>query len=519
MRGEEETKQTMQQESKPDNFTAYKSILNPDLSAEEFARFRDYIAEQSGLYLDESKMDSLRISLLARATLHDFASYLEYLDLLRRSPDELNELLSLITNNETSFFRYPGQFAALKIVLPEIMQRKATTDRRIRIWSAGCSTGEEPYSIGMTVLDYLGDDLTWMVEVLGSDVSKRALAFCESGIYDTRAVKAVDDRLAEKYLEQEADGKWRVGPALRRCVSFGYHNLIKEPYPLAVMANWDIIFCRNVTIYFKLQSTKRVIHNFYRSLNPGGYLFVGHSETLRTINDEFKSVEVGDVFLYRKEPEPEPEPQPVVEESHPGATESAGEAAPEHPDVAATDETRATVATLFDTASEHFKFGRFDDALPLLEQAKDEQPDNGDVRLVLAYVYANKGDYDGAKRECGAALELQPLSARGHYFMGVICEKEAAFDVAEEEFKKTLYIDPDFALAHLNLANIYRAQGNSDLARRSYHNAIDLLLKKPEGDWVEFLGGFLGDLVAETAKSSLKQVQTEDDNGDTPERG
>lgn len=516
----------MQPEPKQDNFTQYKSILNPDLSPEEFVAFRDLIAEQSGLFLDESKMDSLRISLLARATLHDFSSYGEYLDLLRTSHDELNELLSLITNNETSFFRYPAQFEALRQVLPEIMQRKAATNRRIRIWSAGCSTGEEPYSIGMTVLDHLGDDITWNIEVLGTDVSKRALAFCEMGVYDEKGIRGVSPRQLEKYMEKVGD-KWRVGPALRRAVSFGYHNLIKEPYPLAVMRDWDFIFCRNVTIYFKLESTKRVIHNFHQSLNVGGYLFVGHSETLRTINDEFKSVEVSGIFLYNKErldetpkaeeaaTQEETAQEPVVKARN-EKDEELGKGSGQEPEkqeeqLRGRAQARRDVAGLFEEASEHFKQGRFDEALPLLEQAKKKQPDNADVRLVLAYARANKGDYNSAKAECTRLLELQPLSARGHYFMGVICEKEGRLVDAEEEFRKTLYIDPNFALAHLNLANVYRAQEKSDLARRSYHNAIDLLLKKPEGDWVEFLGGFLGDLVAETAKSGLKKVQSDGD--------
>lgn len=488
------------------DFESYKSIINPDLSADEFVLFRDYIAEQSGLFLDESKMDSLRISLLARATFHDFSSYLEYRDFMRESPEEFNELLSLITNNETSFFRYRAQFDALKIVLPEIMQRKAATDRRIRIWSAGCSTGEEPYSIGMTVLDFLRDDITWTVEVLGTDVSKRALAFCETGLYDEKAAKNMEERFRDRYLEP-LDGKWRIKPELGRVVSFGYHNLIKEPYPLAVMGNWDIIFCRNVTIYFKLESTKRVIHNFYQSLNPGGYLFIGHSETLRTISDEFKSTEVGGVFLYHRKLEPEaeqarPQTGPVDDEA---AKPAAADEAREPADIAVAE----AVAGLFDEASEHFKLGNIEEALPLLEQVKEAQPENADVHVILAYVYANKGDYALATTACQTALNLQPLSARGHYLLGVMCEKEGRVADAEDEFKKTLYIDPNFALAHLNLANVYRAQGKSELARRSYHNAIDLLLKKPEGEWVEFLGGFVGSLVAETAKKNLKDITHE----------
>lgn len=485
--------------TRPGDSAGHKSILSPDLSPEEFTLFRDYIAEHSGLYLDESKMDSLRISLLARTTHHDLRSYLEYLDFMRKTPDEFNELLSLITNNETSFFRYPAQFDTLRALLPEVMARKAATDRQIRIWSAGCSTGEEPYSIGMTLLDFLGDDVSWRIEVLGTDVSKRALAICDLGEYGDKAVKHMDERYLRTYMDK-CDSGWCVRPEVRRAVSFGYQNLIKEPYPLAVMGNWDIIFCRNVTIYFKPESTKRVIRNFHQSLNPGGYLFVGHSETLSTMSADFKTKQVGEVFVYQKE---EGEPAESTR-SHKTSAPQAGNKKTGPSEV---------VVGLFNEAHEQFKLGNLDNALPLLERVRAQDPRNADVHLILAYVYANKGDYAKATAACRTALELAPLSARGHYFLGVIYSKEGLIDEAENEFKKTLYIDSNFALAHLNLANIYRAQGKSDLARRSYHNAVDLLLKEPQGEWMEFLDGFMGDMVLEMARRGLKEVSKQKASG------
>ncbi|RJQ55966.1 MAG: hypothetical protein C4521_01200 [Actinobacteria bacterium] len=489
----------MQPKSKQESFASYRSLLSPDLSPEEFVLFRDHIAEQSGLFLDESKMDSLRISLLARATLHDFSSYLEYLDFMRESPGEFNELLSLITNNETSFFRYPGQFEALCALLPEIMARRATLDRRIRIWSAGCSTGEEPYSIAMCVLDYLGEDISWSLEVFGTDVSKRALAICESGVYDEKAIRSLEPRW-HRYMERAGD-KWRAGPLLKKTVSFGYHNLIKEPYPLSVMSDWDIIFCRNVTIYFKLESTRRVIKNFYQSLNPGGFLFIGHSETLRTISDDFASREVNGVFVYQKQEEPwAPGVKEISSQTRSRADEEPGTG---EETVRQAD---TSFAELLRQATDEFEQGHIDQARPLLEAALSRQPDNADVNLILSYIYANEGQYQSAIDCCRKTLDVQPLSARAHYLLGVVYDKVGKPDDAEQEFKKTLYADPNFALAHLNLANIYRMQGKNDLARRAYHNAIDLLMQQPEGDWVEFLGGFMGDLVAETAKKGLAQV-------------
>ncbi|MBN2404543.1 MAG: protein-glutamate O-methyltransferase CheR, partial [Coriobacteriia bacterium] len=277
-----------------------RDSLAKDLTLEEFARFRDFIHQQSGIFLEESKLDSLRISLVTRATRLDFSTFDAYYALLVRDHKEFNELMNLVTINETSFFRFPQQFDALKNrVLPEIMSAKPENNKNFRVWSAGCSTGEEPYSVAMTLLDAGIDGLGWKSQVLGTDVSTRALAVGQKGVYGKRAMINVPKETVARHFETVPDGH-RVSERARKLVDFGYHNLIKEPYPLSLMGNWDVIFCRNVTIYFRLDSTRRVVSNYYNSLNEGGYLFIGHSETLTSISDQFEPVEVGGVFLYRK---------------------------------------------------------------------------------------------------------------------------------------------------------------------------------------------------------------------------
>ncbi|TLM69554.1 MAG: protein-glutamate O-methyltransferase CheR, partial [Actinobacteria bacterium] len=279
-----------------------ESQLSKDLTSEEFRKFRDYIHEHSGIFLEESKADSLRISLITRATRHKFGSLIEYFQLLSRDEDEFNELLNLVTINETSFFRFPGQFDAfVRRVLPEVMERKAMSGRDLRVWSAGCSTGEEPYSISMALLDSGIAGMGWKPYVMGTDVSTKALRMARTGVYSGRTLLNLSDDVLRRHFDETPEG-YRVAQHVRKLVEFSYHNLIKEPYPLALMGNWDVIFCRNVTIYFQLDSTKRVVSNFYRCLNEGGYLFIGHSETLTNVSDEFEALEVGGVFLYRKTP-------------------------------------------------------------------------------------------------------------------------------------------------------------------------------------------------------------------------
>lgn len=501
--------------------------LAKDLTPEEFARFRDYIHQHSGIYLEESKTDSLRISLVTRATRLGFVDFEDYYRKLVSDNTEFNELMNLVTINETSFFRFPQQFEALKNrVLPEIMGNKPATNRSFRVWSAGCSTGEEPYSIAMTLLDAGIEGLGWKGQVLGTDVSTKALSRAQKGVYAKRSVLSVPKEKLGRWFEPVAEG-YRVRPQVRQMIDFGYHNLIKEPYPLSLMGNWDVIFCRNVTIYFRLESTRRVVSNFFNSLNEGGYLFIGHSETLTSISDEFEAVEIGGVFLYRKPrskrlfalgaPRPqatvhrreEPQPVPV----RPASTRSDAGRGP------ATDAPRAgklptapaetpeePPATL-QQARTYLEEGHPERVLDIVGRLLERDPNDPEAHLLSAYVHADAGEYEQALEACHRALATNPLLPVARYILGIIYQRQGDLVRAVSELKKTIYIDADFALAHLNLANIYKSQRKWDAAAREYENALKALYKSPEGAWTEFLGGFKADLLVKTCERSLVECR------------
>jgi chemotaxis protein methyltransferase CheR len=508
-----------------------------DLTYEEFVRFRDFIHAASGIYMEDLKQDSLRISLVTRATRLGLSSFGEYYSVLERDERELNELLNLVTINETSFFRFPQQFDALRTrVLPEIMANKPDSHRTIRIWSAGCSTGEEPYSIAMTVIDAGIVSLGWRVQILGTDVSTRALNVAKKGEYPKRSLLNVPSEVIARHFEPIPNG-YAVASHVRSLVDFGYHNLIKEPYPLALMGNWDIIFCRNVTIYFKLESTKRVVANFFNGMNEGGYLFIGHSETLSQINDQFEAVEIGGVFLYRKPKARRgigsaskkltvpvvPVVDPVLSTSqgstsdsggrrrkaasqHQGATERSTETERRRPvkrPVAAED----VPDDAMQVARRALEEGRVAEALDLARRAVSADPNNAEAHLIVAYVHADAGDYDAALESCHRALAIDPLLPSARYILGIIYQRQGDVVRAVSEFKKTVYIDDTFALAHLNLANIYKSQRRWDAAAKEYENALRALYKNPEGAWTEFLGGFKLDLLSKTCERSLVECR------------
>jgi len=497
--------------------------LSKDLTPEEFGRFRDYIHQHSGIYLEEQKADSLRISLITRATRHSFDSLAQYYDMLVVDEEEFKELMNLVTINETSFFRFPQQFEAMrKFVIPEILEGKLPTSRQFRVWSAGCSTGEEPYTIGMTLLDSGIEGLGYQLEVMGTDVSTNALLRAKQGVYPARGLLSVPSSVSSRFFEPTPQGH-RVSERVRKLVTFQYHNLIKEPYPLALMGNWDIIFCRNVTIYFRLESTRRVVENFYESLNPGGYLFIGHSETLTSITDKFEPVEVGGVFLYRKTKQrtgigyrapqtPKPSERPttarLAEESRSRLEKAAaprrslGRKAKPAPEPAE-PVSSAAVSQLLEAARLASQEGRNDAVLEAIEEVRRLEPMNAEAYLLAAYVYADQGEMEAAFVECHKALDIDPLLAAARYVLGIIHLGRGEHMDALSEFKRTIYIDPAFALAHLNLANLYRAQGATGDACREYENTLRTLYESPDGPWTWFLGGFKPDLLARTVERSL----------------
>ena len=518
--------------------------LRKDLTSEEFGRFRDWIHHHSGIYLEETKADSLRISLVTRATRLGFLEYDEYFGLLSHDEDEFKELMNLVTINETSFFRFPAQFDALRDqVIPEILQHGRQHGRSFRVWSAGCSTGEEPYSIAMTVLDSEIDADQMGCEVLGTDVSTQALDRARLAVYPAKALSSLPQKAVQRWFEPVKGGH-RPVKQVRDTVGFSYHNLIKEPYPLAFSSNWDIVFCRNVTIYFRPDSTRRVVNNFYESLNPGGYLFIGHSETLTSISDRFEAVEVGGVFLYRK-PLDRPMfssnfdsgvrpvrsqrlrtselPRPRTSQADSGDSGAADRPAgvsqtrspaPRQPKVkpgtvAAPASANRVPAVV--TESERLlaeAHALLDAGEPLRARAMVElvlatDPRHVPALLVRAHASADAGDLPAAVADATAALEVNPLLASARYILGIIYLRQKNQVRALNEFKRTIYIDQEFVLAHFNVANIYRAQGDNDDACREYENTLRALYVNPDGEWTAFLGGFKPDLLAKTCERTL----------------
>ena len=271
----------------------------------EFTQLRDYIYELSGIYIADNRKYLLENRLSGRLktlNLKDFGEYFYYLRFDPNKRTELTKLYEVITTNETSFYRNPPQLKVFQDkVLAEVLdvQRK-NKSKRLHIWSAGCSTGEEPYTLAMIIHEVLGSELpTWSIKITANDLSEAVLRSAREGVYTDYALRTTPKEIITKYFTQEGQ-KFRVKPEVKRLVSFGHINL-NDRMAVKRVERSQIVFCRNVIIYFDDAMKKRVISSFYDNLLPGGFLLIGHSESLHNITRAFKPVHHPGAIIYMKE--------------------------------------------------------------------------------------------------------------------------------------------------------------------------------------------------------------------------
>ena len=267
------------------------------LSEHELSEIRMLIEERTGIHFDSSRerffstrvREHLHARTLARGT--------DLLRAIRKSNVEYEALLERLLTQETTFFRYPAVFEAFeKRVLPELHAKKFWKNpRTLRVWSAGCSTGEESYSIAITILDSLSLAEAWDLEILATDIGRSALKHAERATYSGRSLASVNERQLAAHFSL-VDGGHQVKPRIRKVISFVQMNLASPVY----VGKMDLIFCMNVLIYFSEERRRTLVQRFYDALEPGGYLFLGHSESISKMPVKFQAIVLGDCIMYRK---------------------------------------------------------------------------------------------------------------------------------------------------------------------------------------------------------------------------
>ncbi len=272
------------------------------LSDDVFRLLRNLIKDYCGMYFDDNSKYLLEKRLSKRVKSHHLNDFRDYYRLLlydKRKDEELSFIVDVLTVNETYFFREMSQLKTLsEEILPELKNTNRES-KKIRIWSAGCSTGEEPYTIAMMVLEQ-GFFLGWDVEILGSDINQRVLQHARRGIYRKNSFRTTEEHYIEKYFTVEKN-LYKINDNVRRLVNFSCLNLL-DPFKVKFVGEMDVILCRNVLMYLDLEARKKVIRGFHERLIDGGYLLLGHAESLMNISTAFMLKHFKHDMVYQKPP-------------------------------------------------------------------------------------------------------------------------------------------------------------------------------------------------------------------------
>ncbi|MCU1594250.1 MAG: methyltransferase, CheR-type [Frankiales bacterium] len=433
------------------------------LSQAQFEALQVLLARAAGLVFDDSRKESMAYSVAERIRASgapDVDAYLLLLD----DPAERQRLVDEVTIQETHFFRNPPQVRALRQhVLPELLRHAEVNGRRLRIWSAGCSTGEEPYSIAMLLRELLPSTSGWDVKVVATDVSSRALEAARAGVYGARAVQmASPDQLTRFFFENE-QGRYEVRQDVKDLVEFRHHNLVTEAVPFAPSERIDLVLCRNVTIYFGRETTRSLMARLHHCLRDGGYLFLGHSETLWQVSEDFRLVPLGTgesaAFVYRRldAKRDVQERRAVLPDRR---TQDDG---PQQP-----PERRVTAR-------------RTEEAPPAQSTAEQLL---AKTRAALA-----AGLYAEAAQLAADAAALAPLQVDAFYLRGLALVDAGRDEDALVDLRKAVYLEPTLGFAHFLLAGVLDRLGHPAAAAREYRAAADTLGLQPGDATAEELGG------------------------------
>jgi len=443
------------------------------LTAEQFASLRDLLSNAAGLVFDDTRRESMAYSIAERLRetgVRDVSTYLERLS----DPAERQRLVDEVTIQETHFFRNPPQVRALRQhVLPELLKHAEKNGRRLRIWSAGCSTGEEPFSIAMLLRELLPSTDGWDVKVLATDVSQRALAAARTGRYGARAVmNATPDELA-RFFVAGPDDTYEVRPEVRELVEFRHHNLVTEPVPFPSNERIDLVLCRNVTIYFSRETTRELMKRLHTCLRDGGYLFLGHSETLWQVSDDFRLVSLGSgesaAFVYRRLDLVTPERRSILPDRRTGDDPKPAErrVRPRRTEKAAKTPAKPAAKA----------------------KPTPAPPPSADELVAKARTALAKGKYDDAAKLAEEAVAVEPLRGESFYLRGLALVDLGDDERALVELRKAVYLEPQMGFAHFLLAGVLDRLGDRSASAREYAAAADTLGLAPGDATAEELGG------------------------------
>jgi chemotaxis protein methyltransferase CheR len=508
--------------------------VNAFVDSESLERFRGLVAERLGLEFPDDKVDGLAEVLLLRVQATSAPGAEPYLHRLADPAAlqaELRHIAGHLTVNETYFFRNPNQFRALvEVVLPDRLGLRDRS-RGLQVLCAGCASGEEPYTVAMLLRDHhaLGAHLS-PPSILGIDVNQQVLEKARRGRYSEWSLRATSAVARQRWFHREGNEQV-LDPGIRAMVTFQAGSLTEEA-EWGAPASLDVVFCRNVFIYFSAEAIRATIERFARALQPGGYLFLGDAESLRGISTAFELCHTHETFYYRKratgsprrsapapavaapdlwkvnEPTPAPAP-PAPDPSEPAPWQQAIEQASRRVASLAgarpRDSGAAPAGTRWDLAPVRrlLESDRQAEALAALAALPPQAANDPEVKLMQATLLTNGGDLGRAQQRCRELLAIDEFNAGAHYLLAIGCEQRGALGEAREHDRIAAYLDPAFAMPRLHLGRLARRAGDLARARQELARALELLEFEEPARLVLFAGGFSRDGLRQICRNEL----------------
>ncbi len=488
--------------------------MSDDIDRPALQQLAALLLDRVGLKITPDGYYGLRLALKARMPSLGLTDASEYVRRLRpvTGEAELRSLLPLVTVGKTEFFRDTRQFRAIEeTLIPQYLSKARQEGRKLRIWSAGCATGEEPYSLGIVALESRARPAD--VDVWATDLNPAAVEKASLGCFPTRRLVGVSEDRLMKYFTPIESG-YQVVPILKTFIRFESHNLAAPLFPTIAAGSLDLILCRNVIIYFDQPTIRSLMDRFFEALRPGAVLLLGYSESLFRMATRFEMFEVNGTFAYRRpipgvvvvpprgsaprpsSPIPPPAPSrpsgqhPIVPASAPSAP-SAPRPAPASPPIPIPESraSRPTVPVLseahrspverLDKVIALIEKGDFSQALLGARRLADDQPEDLAALLTLGNIHALMGNVDEARDLFELTLTKEPLCVEARVYLAVAAIQSQQYDTARIELTRALFLEPTLALANYLMAQVQEQRGDFEAARRAYKNAIALRKGSP----------------------------------------
>lgn len=498
----------------------------------------EFVARRMGLFFPRERYSDLERGISSASKefgFDDIGSCVRWLLTSTLTKEQTEILASHLTVGETYFFRDRKCFDILESeVFPALIQRRRANGRHLRIWSVGCATGEEPYSVAILLHRMIHDIEDWNITIIATDINTSFLRKAVAGIYGDWSFRDVPSWVKKGYFRKTAAGTFELLPRFRKDVTFSYHNLADDAYPsLASNTNaMDLIFCRNVLMYFSRETQTGVLRKFYRCVVNGGWLIVSPVEISSSARfASFVPVQFSGQTLYRKDvskegtfesrlpvcltgksvsriPPPDFQPaMPAVGLTFFPPTTDKEKVYPGDPGLRSSPglSVAREEAALYLEALEMYEKGCYSQAEGSITALLDTDRDNVPALVLLSRIHANRGQLPEARSLCERALKIDKLNPAYCYLLAAILMEMGLEEESEKCLMRTLYLDPGFALAHFALGNSARRKGRKDESGRHFRNALAVLEKYPPGDVVSESEGITAKRMIEVINALLAE--------------